>query len=51
MEDVTEEFRKKVEFGGKDNIIFRPGCGNALSRVASSIKTTDYIRTCYENVN
>lgn len=43
MKDVTKMLQKKVGIRGKDDVMFRPGPRNALSRAASQIMATEYI--------
>lgn len=47
---MIEVLQKWVAYCANDDISFRPGRENAFSRAAFSIMITNYIRTCYEEV-
>lgn len=50
VKDMTEVFRKQVEFCRKEVSLFCPESENAFSRAASPYRTTEYIHTCCEEV-
>lgn len=50
LKALTGLHRKQVEFCGKDDTTFCPCHGKDLSRVAITAMSTNYIQTCYEEV-